>query len=110
MFGLKFTPETIILLPIALCLDVVGVLIFICGIDDFLLLDLMGMASIGSWLLLKSGDTSTIRTGKKGWQKNITKLLTNKSSRFFITVGGELVPYLGAVPFWTITTYFNLSK
>jgi len=110
MFGLKLTPETIIILPIALFIDVTGILLFCCGLDDFFLLDIVGMVTIGGWLLLKKGDSSTMKGGKKKQINRLKKLLTDKKYRFIITTGGELVPYLGALPFWTITTYFNLSK
>jgi hypothetical protein len=110
MFGLKLTPETIILLPIALCLDLAGIILACFALDDLFILDLAGMVSIGTWLLLKKGDSSVMKQGKRGRQSKMKKLFTNKKYRFFITTGGELIPYLGAFPFWTVSTYFNLSK
>jgi|SRR3989338_4504600 len=48
------SPEAILMLPIAIILDLAGLLLFFFLLDDFGILDVLGMATIGSWILMRS--------------------------------------------------------
>lgn len=100
----KFTPEFLILF-LAFLIDLAGVVIILFGADDLGMLDTVGICSIGLWQIFKTGKI-TAPSVKKG--SFLRKMFTGKWSRFFVTWGGELIPYVGALPFWTLAVYFQL--
>jgi len=108
MLGLKFTPETFFMLPFAILLDIVGVIIFCFYLDDFGITDMIGIAIINSWLILRNKKPRN-ESGKKGAIQDLRKIFTGKQSKFITPVLGEIIPYLGVLPFWTLSVYFNLT-
>lgn len=109
MFNIKFTPETFFMLPIALGLDLIGIILVCFGLDDFGITDIIGIGFINTWLLLR-GKKALHSQGKKGAMSSIKKAFTGKSSKFFTASILELVPYLGCLPFWTLSVLFNLEE
>ncbi|MFZ2390541.1 MAG: hypothetical protein WAW15_01855 [Minisyncoccales bacterium] len=109
MFNIKFTPETFFMLPFALGLDLIGILLVLCGLDDFGVTDVIGIAFINTWLLLR-GKQVMHSQGKKGAMSSAKKFFTGKTSKFFAGPFLELIPYLGCLPFWTISVIFNLQE
>jgi hypothetical protein len=109
MFNIKFTPEAFFMLPIAIMLDFVGIILFCFLVDDFGITDMIGIAFIGGWLLLR-GQKPLHEQGRKGYIQNIKNLFTDKKYKFIIPIFGELIPYLGVLPFWTISVLLNLSE
>lgn len=100
----KFTPEFLILF-LAFLIDLGGVILILFGADDLGILDTVGICSIGLWQLFKTGKI-TAPSVKRG--SFLRKIFTGKWSRFFVTWGGEFIPYIGALPFWTLAVYFQL--
>jgi len=98
MLGLKISPELIIFLPLALMLDAIGIVLVLFGLDDLGILDTVGLFSLGAWIWLRDG-TRMISPKK----------MRKKGFRFLGTYIGESIPYLGALPFWTIMTLFTLK-
>ncbi|MDD5569218.1 MAG: hypothetical protein PHG23_02285 [Candidatus Pacebacteria bacterium] len=93
---LKFSPETVIMIPLAIGLDAIGYCLIAFGLDDFCLCDIIGMFFFGGWLAAKTGNGGGIKTGA---QKIYEKLWP----RFFGAAAVELVPYVGSlVPTWVI--------
>jgi hypothetical protein len=132
------------ILPIALIIDIVGIVLVIFGLDDFGLTDILGITLIGGWffgfsmfslqessgveipsLEEKRSNTKELKeqfnkTAKK--QPNI-KTSTTKNAKWAqrmkwirpLSVVGELIPYLGCLPWWTVWVicelkYGDLSK
>ena len=101
------SPEAFIMFLAAGILDLIGLLIFIMGtwfaIDDYGILDIIGLATIGSWMLTRSG---TI-TATKGAQKAGKKIFKRLGLSFL----GELIPFFGgAAPCWLLAVYFELKN
>jgi len=103
----KLTPESILILPLAVFIDIIGIILVLFGADDFGILDIVGICTIGSWQLFKAGKISAPKVKKGGFLK---KIFTGKWSRFFVTWGGEIIPYVGWLPFWTSAVYFQLIQ
>lgn len=109
MFNIKFSPEAFFMLPFALGLDSIGILLVCFGLDDFGITDIIGIVFINAWLLLR-GKKRIESQNKKGAMSDIKKVFTGKTSKFVIPSVAELVPYLGSLPFWTISVLLNLSE
>ena len=94
------SPEGILMLIVAGIIDGIGFIIFILGawfaIDDYGILDILGMIIIGGWMYLKSSSNSS--AVKKGLKRFITSSVV------------ELIPFLGgASPSWTWLVYKTLK-
>lgn len=101
----KLSPESVIMLPLALTIDLAGLVILLFGLDDLGILDLIGIAIIGTWMIFKSGKIRK-PAGKGGLLK---KAFTGKYSKFLLTIGIEEIPYIGGIAFcWTAAVYFAL--
>lgn len=115
MLNIKFTPETIVMLPFALGLDIIGIVLICFGLDDFGITDIIGIMIIDSWLLYRgdsrSGNTKGRQAAINKASDMVTKLFKGKQTKFLIPALLELIPYLGSLfPFWTISVVLNLSK
>jgi hypothetical protein len=109
MFNIKFTPETFFMLPFALGLDMIGIILVCFGLDDFGTTDIIGIGFINIWLILR-GRRVLHKQGRKGAISNIKNVFTGKTSKFFAAPFLELIPYLGCLPFWTISVLLNLEE
>ena len=93
-------PEGILLLCVAGLLDAIGFVLFLLfwiGVDDYGILDIIGVVIIGGWMFVRSG----------GSNKNIMK---KGLKRFAVAFGIELVPFLGGIcPSWTILVWKELK-
>ena len=119
------SPEGVIFLPLAILLDLIGIILIIFALDDFFILDIIGSTTIGIWIFSKTGVTPSPpeSTGQKA--ENIAKksgeaiekaekiaAKAGKSGRWLRPILcslGEIVPYLGALPFWTYLVYKTLT-
>ncbi|MDP2926526.1 MAG: hypothetical protein Q8N65_00055 [bacterium] len=131
------TPEGIIMMPMAMVLDGIGIILILFALDDFFITDIIGTIIIGGWLFFRTGTVPSMperieqktkeTAGKveKGAastaakaadaEKTIQKVggKIGKSSRWLkpLLCGlGEFVPYLGVIPFWTYLVYSELTK
>jgi len=91
-------PEGVLMLCVAAILDGLG-LIFFCfswlGIDDFGVLDIIGVAIIGGWLFIRKGRDSASGAFKK----------------LLIAFCVEAVPFLGGIsPSWIILVWKELKS
>lgn len=111
LFGLldfKFTPEAFFMLPLALFLDVFGIILFCFGLDDFGMTDVIGITTINFWLILRNKKPKN-DLGRKGALDSVRKVFTGKYTKIAVPMFGELIPYLGVLPFWTLSVLFNLT-
>lgn len=100
----KFTPETFLMLPLAIGIDLVSIILVCFGLDDFGILDIFGTAFIGGWLFFRKGKIPE----RKG--SFLRRIFTGKMSKFLVPIFGEIIPYLGVLPFWSLSVYFNLTQ
>jgi hypothetical protein len=94
-------PEGILMLCVAGILDMIGFILFLLswlGIDDYGILDVLGMIIIGGWMFIRGG----------GLNKNIIK---RGIKRFILASAVEIVPFLGGIaPSWTILVWKELKS
>jgi len=107
MFGIKFTPESFIMIPLAVGLDLVGIILVCFGLDDFGMTDMIGIATIDLWLIIRNKKQK--KQGGKGVINNLRKLFTGDLTKIATPTLGEIIPYVGALPFWTLSVLFNLT-
>ncbi len=109
-------------------LDLIGVLCLIAdlafGIGEILsfIPDIIGIVFFGSWMLIRGQeggikDTTKQVSDKKQTMKKTQKAMkkmakkgTKKGLRFGLSSLGELIPLLGALPFWTIFVILELKQ
>jgi hypothetical protein len=95
------SPEGVLMLGVAVILDSIGFAIFLLGtwvgIDDYGILDAIGLAIIGGWMVFRGG-----------FDKNVAK---KGLRRFITTTMVEICPFLGgASPTWTWFVYKTLKE
>ncbi len=112
--------ELIIIFPtmglIALALDIIGLVLLAFGLDDFGVLDIIGLAIFGTWIFIRSGGEkeisppSTLEERKTAAKKGIS--LVKRLGKVGLKAGAvavlEFIPYLGAILFgWTALVIFE---
>lgn len=109
--GALLTPEGIIMMGLAITLDAIGVILLLFALDDFGILDIVGIVIICGWMLFRSQGKSVTATGKtqKQAQKFIEKMFRGKYSKFLTPIIGEIIPYVGALPCWTLAVFFEVT-
>jgi len=94
-------PEGVLMFCVAGILDGIGFILFLLfwlGIDDYGILDVLGMIIIGGWMFVRGG----------GANKNIIK---RGLRRFGFAAVVELAPFLGGIaPSWTILVWKELKS
>ena len=119
--------EGMIFLPMAVILDLVSIALICFGLDDFGITDIIGIIFIGGWVLFRSffkfsdlDVEAPARIGKAAAEKRQQRkeivqtikqtVKTSKTPIKAICFIGELIPYIGALPFWTFLVYDELGK
>jgi len=91
------SPEAVIMFPLAIILDLLGYVLLLFALDDFWLMDIVGLLIIGSWVFIRSGGKRT--TSKKGLKN------------FGVATVIEMVPYVGSIsPSWSVMVYKELKN
>ncbi|MDD5098395.1 MAG: hypothetical protein PHD31_01600 [Candidatus Pacebacteria bacterium] len=109
MLHIKFSPEALFMLPFAIGLDLVGIILICFGLDDFGITDILGIMFINVWLLMR-GKKPVSSQRKKGVTNNLKKAFTHKWGKFALPTFTELIPYVGALPMWTLSVLSNLDE
>jgi len=106
------TPEGVIMMGLAITLDLVGLIINLCALDDLGMLDIVGIVIICGWMLFRSRGKQVTASAKaqQQAQKWITKLFQGKWSKFLTPIIGEVIPYVGALPCWTLAVFFEITE
>ena len=126
-----FSPEGAVFLPLAILLDLISIILIIFALDDFCILDIIGIATIGAWVFYKTGVTpsapeSTVQKAEKAKdavrQGRASGEIAEKAGKIAAKAGkygrwlrpalcilGELIVWIGAIPFWTYLVYKTLT-
>lgn len=106
--GSFFGPEAVIMLPIAVLLDVLGLLEFIPIVGNIisLIADLIGVIFIGGWLFFRSGTIQATPKAAARFQKTARVVKWLRPLAFI----GEFIPYVGILPLWTLLVFFELQE
>jgi hypothetical protein len=107
MFNIKLTPATIFMLPLAVGLDVAGILLLCFGLDDFGITDAIGIVFIDTWLFFQGSRTVK---GNRGLSGFFQKAFKGNVAKYVTPTTLEMIPYVGALPMWTISILYNLSQ
>ena len=107
MLKLKLSPATVIMLPLAIGLDVIGIVLLCFGLDDCGITDTIGIVFIDTWLYFQGRKVVKGNRGLSGFFKN---LFTGNVTKYIVPTAVELTPYLGALPMWTWSVLANLSQ
>lgn len=126
-------PEGVLMLFLAGMLDLIGIICLILdavfSIGEILspIPDFIGICFFGIWIFMRSQGEKTkkesmkevsgaaaehkkrVAKTKKIFQKG-TKKASKKGLKFVLAMFGELIPFLGALPFWTIFVYSELKQ
>ncbi len=121
------------MLASAALLDVIGIICLILdlivGIGEVLsyIPDIIGIGFFGFWMLMRAQEEKTyketkeelagevaehrrkIRAAKKTLKKGV-KRTAKHGLRFLGAMIGELIPLLGALPFWTLFVFLELNE
>jgi len=117
--GNFFSPEAFVILPLAIILDLIGIILVCFALDDFWITDIIGFAIIGSWSFLRSraknAESRVQISDIRKRQERIKKIKQTKKTGRMAKWGKrlkflEFIPYVGAIPFWTISVYFDLKE
>jgi hypothetical protein len=127
--GIYLSPEAIVMFPLAILLDLIGIILVIFSLDDFFITDIIGFAFIGSWGYFRSQireKETTIQTAPAEERRELSKKIKEvrkpqkevKVAKKGAKVAKwgrrlkwlELIPYLGWLPFWTVSVYFELKS
>jgi hypothetical protein len=104
----KMTPERYMLFLLALLIDLSGLILLCFGLDDFGILDGIGIATVGFWMGLKSRKMTIPKTKGGGLRGFLKNLYTGKKSKFLAVFGGEMIPWLGGILWsWVAAVYFQ---
>ncbi len=127
------SPEGILMLFLAGLLDLIGIVCLILdlvfGIGEVLsfIPDGIGILFFGFWSLTRSQGEKTYKeareevAGKKAEHRKMVekkakalkkgvKKGSKKGLRFGLSAFGELIPFLGALPFWTIFVILEMKE
>lgn len=119
--GKFISPAGIILFMTAVLFDLTGIIINLCALDDLGIIDLIAGIFITGLMYVTSGGKGEIamtKKSKKALTEKGTKILKKGAKspmgKIFKRAGlafiGEIVPYIGAFPFWTIAVFFHLKS
>jgi len=114
-----FLMEAIIIFPVAILLDLIGFMLLFFLLDDFWILDIIGLVVIGSWMLFRQGHVTIPKKTAKKIEKKALEQLTKTTKktekkflkRFGLAFLGEIIPYIGGIaPCWTLAVFFELKN
>ena len=119
------SPDVIMFIP-AVILDIIGIVLVCFLLDDFGITDLIGFAIFVPWSWfrskLKEGGESNIDFSRmKERRKQFKELKSSKTETEAVKTSKvskwlkrakflEFIPYLGALPLWTISLYAELKE
>ncbi len=109
-------PEGIAMMSLAGILDLIGLICLILdiffGVGEIpsWISDGVGIIFVGGWMFFRAGRVEVPERVKRGVDKGLRKLFRGKWKKFLTPVIGEVAPFVGALPFWTISVYFELTS
>ena len=117
--GFSFlSPEAFIVLPFAILIDLIGIILIFFGLDDFWITDIIAFSFFGGWGYFRSiarrkEKTEMPSVGEK--RKAVKEIKQTKKAGKVAKWGKrlkflELIPYVGVLPFWTVSVYLELKS
>ena len=101
------SPLGILTLVCATLIDLAGLIVLCFGLDDFGILDIIGLVFVGGLMFIQSKEI----TGSKGSQKVMKKVGGKIAKRLGFSFLGEVIPYFGGIaPCWTLAVIFHYKK
>lgn len=110
--GAFFSPAALIMLPLAGILDLTGIILVVFGLDDFWITDAIGIFFIGGWIYFHSQTLKTTSGARRRLKRRLKKgVKIAKRLKWLrpLCIVGEFVPYVGAMPLWTLLVFFELK-
>lgn len=128
------SPETLIILPIAVIIDIIGIILVVFGLDDFWITDAIALFFFGSWGAIRPQPASASeeaeiqmppirqedRKKALGQIKEEAKKISEEAKKAQKATKTakwakrlkwlELIPYIGAFPLWTISVYLTIKN
>jgi small-conductance mechanosensitive channel len=108
--GALFSPEGVVLMTIAVILDLVGIILILFALDDFFITDIIGIIFISAWMLIRSSTVAVPKKMQKKAQTGLAKLFRGPWKKFLTPIIGEVIPYAGALPCWTLAVYYEITS
>ena len=128
-FEIAFSPEGIIILPVAIIIDLVGIVLVCFGLDDFGITDIIAWIFLGTWGLFRSqmmpasgsGQVQMPQGSKKDFKKQFqeAKRISEQTKKAQKGVKAakwakrirwlEFIPYVGALPLWSVSVYMTIK-
>lgn len=129
---IAFSPEFLTIMPIAVIIDIIGIVLLIFGLDDFGITDIIGWAILGTWGFLRSQvvpESTTAQTPSMGAKQELAKDFraatqkTEKAAQEAVKAQKmsksakwakrmrwlEFIPYVGALPLWSVSVYMTIK-
>lgn len=112
------SPEALIIFPLAILLDLVGIILVCFGLDDFFITDIIGFATIGAWSFFRAQikgkepgiQISDIKERRGAAKEAKQTKKAGKAAKWAKRLKFlEFIPYVGVLPFWTVSVYFELK-
>ena len=109
--GVAFSPDAIIMFPLAIILDFAGLLLAIFGVTEIFsyVTDFIGLIFIGLWTYSHS-QTVKVTYGAAARLTKVAKLARTLRWLRPLLIVLEFVPFVGAAPCWTILVWFELQS
>lgn len=120
--GAFLSPEAFVMLPLAILLDIVGIILVCFGLDDFGTTDAIGLLFIGGWSFFRSqligkAPTEIAAPPSRAELKKTTKGTTQvakwgKRLKWLrpVLICLEFIPYVGCFFWWTLLVIFELKS
>ncbi len=131
---IAISPEGLIILPIAIVIDLIGIVLVCFLLDDFEITDIIGWIFIGGWSLIRSQVVPTAEISmpsmeeKRGLAKEFqstqktaaeaekiaketqqARKMANAAKWAKRIKWLEFIPYVGALPLWTVSVYMTIK-
>ena len=106
------SPEGFMMMLIAGTIDSVGIILLCFGLDDFGVTDFIAYSTIGTWMLMRGTGLKKPQSAAGVGQaaEKATKIAKRLKWLRPLAFIGELIPYVGAAPLWTILVYTELKS
>lgn len=111
--GNLFSPEAILMMPLAVLFDLIGLILlfFADGVIIIsLILDLLAILIFCPWMFLRSQTIVVPEGTKKRVETGLAKIFRGPWKRYLTPIIGEVIPFVGALPFWTLAVYYELTR
>lgn len=108
--GNLLSVEGVIMLPLAVFFDLISIILLIFALDDFGILDIFATILFCGWMFSRSQTIAAPQRISQKAEGTIKKVFRGKWSKFLTPIIGEVIPYVGALPFWTLAVYYELMS